>query len=55
MTKLVTQVQTPIHAVAPASARSGGLRPVDLQWIAAAIDAEVAQSTRTTYASAWRG
>ena len=55
MTNLSVQAQTPVQAAAPASARSGGLRPADLQRIAAAIDAEVAQSTRTTYASAWRG
>lgn len=33
---------------------SPGLRTDDLQRIAAALDAEVAQSTRTAYASGWR-
>ena len=56
MTNFPARAQTPVHAAAaPGIAASVGLRPADLQWIAAAIDAEVAQSTRTTYASAWRG
>jgi hypothetical protein len=41
--------------VAPASIRPAGPKAADLECIAVAIDAEVAQSTRTTYASGWRG
>ena len=54
MTSRPAEPQTPVPAAVPASVRCGGLRTADLQRIAAAIDAEVAQSTRTTYASGWR-
>jgi integrase len=55
MTDPSDQDQIQLQAAAPASARCGGLRPADLQRIASAIEAEVAKSTRTTYASGWRG
>ena len=48
------QSQSPAHATAPASVCADGLRTADLKRVAAAIDAEVSQSTRTTYASGWR-
>jgi integrase len=54
MTNLPAQAQAPAQAAVPASVRTGDLGTADLQRIAAAIDAELAQSTRTTYASGWR-
>lgn len=54
MTNHATDTTAPASRseIAPGSASS--LRPDDLHRIAAAIDAELAPSTRTTYASAWR-
>lgn len=57
MTNLATDTTAPANpasrsAIPPGSA--SGLRTDDLHRIAAAIDAELAPSTRTTYASGWR-
>lgn len=49
-----TAPATPASRSAIASGSASGPRTDDLHRIAAAIDAEVAPSTRTTYASGWR-
>ncbi len=55
---MTSQFIAPAAAPALSAARArtpgpGGLTPGDAERIAAAIDAELAQSTRTAYASAW--
>lgn len=55
MANLHAQAPAPVQATTPASVRSGDLRPADVQRIAAAIEAEVAPSTHTTFASVAAG
>ena len=59
MTNLPADTPVPMKTTAPKAAPLDcgsirGLAPDDLQRIAAVIEGEVAESTRTTYASGWR-